>query len=148
MKKQLSALQRHWIMTLYQEERWHCSDSKELWVENQFFAHYSGLRKLQQTQRDQVMELVSEGWLEIVPETAKRKSVSFRLTVWGRDELEKICHPWKVLWKSVPKSIEKMGIQPKLFSQSGEQLSNLSVSGEPAELTKEEIDHAFFAETL
>lgn len=148
MNKSLSALQRHWLMTLYQEERWHCQSRNELHVQNKFFAHVSGLEKLQQTQRKQVAELVSEGWLEIVPETAKNRSVFYRLTDKGRDDLEAICHPSKRIWWSVPKAIEKRGIQPKLMDASGSQLSELSVSGENDFSSHEELSHAFFTETL
>jgi len=141
-------MQRLWLISTYLQQQWNCDSRHALHVDNTHFAKVAGLKKLQQTQRDQVIDLVTEGWLEVVPETEGQRIKFFRLTVTAEEKLAKLLKLNHRNAVKMPRSIEKMGIQPKLMDVSGGDLSNTSISGEFDPTTPEETFDAFWQTTL
>jgi hypothetical protein len=140
-ESRLSAMQRYWIMTLWQEQRWLCASQNELHVTTRFFAQIAGLDKLQQTQREQVYDLVTEGWLEVVPGTEHQKIKFYRLTEFADTEIYEIINRGKRTKWNVRREFEKVGDQPKMFEVTEGEISPAvsiySVSGEPGDLRTE-----------
>lgn len=126
----LSAMQRLWLLTLWLKQELNCDKRHHMQVTTSFFAQCAGIHRLQQTQRQQVYDLVKLEWLEIVPETAHQKQKYYRLTEWAEKQLQKVTTFDNRNASRVPREIQKTGIQPTLLDVPQPDLSDISTSGE------------------